>query len=460
MKSRLVIILFVLVCSYILVNTFEKWHKNVFKWDQSGYQLHLPAVLIYHDIEKLGFYSYIDSVYQPSGEYKNYCIYTLDNGNRINRYSVGPAIHQLPFFLIAHFINTHWLSYPADGYSLPYEWAAILSNVFWVLLGLLAIRKLLLQYFTDDITAITLLTIAFGTNIYCYTAFSAGGAHGYSFFHCALIILLTGKLYSTNKKYYLFYLAIVAGLISITRPVNLLMLLIPLLWGVHNRTALMLRVQFFMQNLKNIGIATLVFIITIMPQLGLWKYVTGQWYYDGYPNEGFIWTEPRIWKGLFSFQKGWLIYTPVCLFALLGIYSMRRQLKQYAPAIIIFIALFIYVTYSWWNWWYGGSYSSRPMADILAVLSLPLAAFITSINNKSFLKKIIYSIMGLLVALNMFQSYQFHKSIIHPERMTAKHYWRHFFSTATPTEEAEQYLLPSKEYYSEMNERYNKVNGK
>ena len=377
MKSRLVIILFVLVCSYIITNTFQKWHKNIFKWDQSGYQLHLPAVLIYNDIEKLGFYSYIDSVYQPSGEYKNYCIYTLDNGNRINRYSVGPAIHQLPFFLIAHFVNTQWLSYPADGYSLPYECSTLLSNLFWVVVGLYVLGRFLLQYFTDTIAAAVVLIIAFGTNLYYYTAFNAGGTHGISFFHVAMLMLFTSKLYSSNDKRYFYLLGFVAGLISITRPVNLLALLIPLLWGINNRTALKQQVQFLRQNLLHIAGAMALFVIVLMPQIGLWKYVTGQWYYDGYPNEGFIWTEPRIWQGLFSFQKGWLIYAPINMFALLGIYSMCRQLKQYIPATIIFIVAFIYVVYSWWNWWYGGCFGSRPMVHILAVFSVPLAALIT-----------------------------------------------------------------------------------
>ncbi len=457
MKSRLVIILFVLVCSYIITNTFQKWHKYVFKWDQSGYQLHLPAVLIYNDIEKLGFYSYIDSVYQPSGEYKNYCIYTLDNGNRINRYSVGPAIHQLPFFLIAHFINTQLLSYPADGYSQPYEWVAILSNLFWVVVGLGVLRRFLLQYFTDSITAVVLLIIAFGTNLY-NTGYNVAGTHGISFFHVAMLMLFTSKLYSSNDKRYFYILGFVAGLISITRPVNLLALLIPLLWGINSQEALKQRLHFLKRNILYIGGALLLFVIVLMPQIGLWKYVTGNWYYDGYPNEGFIWTEPRTWKGLFSFQKGWLIYTPVNLFALLGIYSMRRQLKQHIPAIIIFIAAFIYVTYSWWNWWYGGCFGSRPMIDILPVLSLPLAAFIHNVNNRILLKVLFTCIFSLLIVLNIFQNYQYSKGIIHFERMSARYYLRMFFRTTAPTTEDEQYLMSQEEYYSEMKNRYDKVN--
>src|SRR5690606_31154807 len=156
---------------YIISNTVRKWNGWVFTYDKSGYHLHLPAAIIYKDITKLEFYTYIDDVYKPSGSERNYCINQLHNGNRINRYNIGVALHELPCFLAAHFINTTFLGYAADGYSKPYQWGTLLSNLFWVALGLFALRKFLLRHFNDTVTALTLLAIAFGTNLYYYVAF-------------------------------------------------------------------------------------------------------------------------------------------------------------------------------------------------------------------------------------------------------------------------------------------------
>lgn len=457
-RSGIIIGIFAVVCIYISLNTQRQWNGWMYKFDRSGYHLYLPAAFIYNDVQQLGFYSYIDDVYEPSGQYRNYCIYEVDNGNRINRYNIGVAVHEAPFFLLAHYINTTWLHYAADGYSLPYEWATIIANLLWTLTGLWALRKLLLQYFTDNITAITLVGIVFGTNIYYHTIFSPGGAHCYAFSHVALIILFTDKLYTTGKTRNFYFIAASLGLLCITRPVNIIVAIIPLLWAVNNKQALQQRLLFFKQNIIKILPAIVLFIAILMIQLGWWKYVTGNWYYDGYADEGFIWTEPAVWKGLFSFRKGWLIYAPMSIFALAGIYFMKDRFRAMIPVTVILLVLFIYVTYSWWNWWYGGSFGSRPMTDITPLLALPMACFVQYLytTRHSVVKVIVTTFMVLFTALQIFQSYQAARNVIHYDRTTAAYYFRMFFRTTAPTEEDEQLLCPVKDLYNEMNERQRK----
>lgn len=458
MKSRIVIFLFLFVSVFIISNTSSNWNGWVYTWDRSGYHLHLPSTFIYQDIKKLEFYSHIDEVYRPSGDHKNYCIYPLKNGNRVNRYNVGVAILESPFFLLTHFINTTFIKQAADGYSYPYQWGTILSSLFWTIMGLWALRNLLLRYFNDATTAITLLVIAFGTNLYHYVVFSGGMSHSYSFFHFALVMLWTDSLYRTSAKKYIYALAFLMGLIAITRSSNLLVLLIPLLWGVNNKSGLLDRWTFLKENIKHILPAILLFVLAASPQLAYWKYVTGNWTYNGYVDEGFVWTEPRIWKGLFSFQKGWFVYTPVAIFAVWGIYIMRKTLSQHIPAIVIFMTINIYVIFSWWNWWYGGSLGCRPLVEAMAIMALPLAAFIQQLlANKSIILKILCGlILIFFITLNMFQSYQLSKNIIHWDRMTRAYYIRTFFKTYA-TAEDEKYLLSDKEYYAESQKRIDGV---
>jgi len=462
MKSRISIILFILVCSLVIVNGRKDWENNIFIWDKSGYHLHLPAAIIYKDIKHLAFYSYIDEVYQPTGLYfKNFCIYDLENGNRIDRYNIGVAVHELPFFLVAHAINKFWLSYPQDGYSLPYQWGGIISNMFWVVLGLFALRRLLLRYFGDGVTAMTLLCIAFGTNLYMYVAFTPAMAHTYAFFQFSFILLFTDGLYRTGKKQYFYLLAFFFGLIAITRTSNLLVGIIPLLWGINSMTAAKERMQFLGRNALHIAGAAVVFICVAMIQLGYWKYITGHWFYDGYFGEGFIWTEPMILKGLLGFRKGWFIYTPIAVFMLAGIFFMSKTTtRTLQPAVAVFMVFNIYVVFCWWNWWYGGSFSARALIESLTILSLPLASLLEQLRKRSKpLRVTIGTVLVILIALNLFQSYQYKKNILYWDNMTKAYYFKVFLKTKKP-EGADKLLLTMEEVEKEQDRRKALLSGK
>lgn len=461
MKSRLIILLFTVVSFFIICNTSKDWKWWVFKWDKSGYHLYLPALFIYNDIAKLEFYKYIDEAYKPSGDMKEYGLTSFANGSKANKYSIGVAVHELPFFLAAHYINIHIIHYPVDGYSDPYQWGAFISNLCWVVAGLLLLRGFLRRHFSDTVTAITLLAIAFGTNLYHYVVFSPGMAHGYLFFDFALLMLCTDRLYSTGHRKYFYLLGLALGLVAITRVSDLVVVLIPLLWGLSNTPAVKQRLNFLKDNALHIIGAGLVFLSVAMIQVAYWKYVTNEWIYDGYINEGFAWADSAIWKGLFSFRKGWFVYTPLAVFMIWGIYSMRRRFRQHIPAIIVFLVVNIYVIFSWWNWWYGGSFGARPMVETYAVLSLPLAAFTEQLilGRRRLLQAAAGVLLPLLIALNMFQSYQSYKNVIHWDGMTRAYYFRVFLKTKE-TEEDKQYLMTDGEKFDENKRRLDNVSGK
>ena len=57
----------------------------------------------------------------------------------------------------------------------------MLSSLFWVMMGLFVLRRLLLRYFTPSATAITLVLIGLGTNLFFYTVHEGPMSHGYNF---------------------------------------------------------------------------------------------------------------------------------------------------------------------------------------------------------------------------------------------------------------------------------------
>lgn len=458
MKSRLVILIFAAVSFYITCNMHRNWTWWVFKSDKSGYHLYLPALFIFNDLAKLEFYGYIDAGYAPTGEHKEYELNPLEGGNKANKYPIGVAVHETPFFLAAHAFTLMYGFFPPDGYSKPYEWGAIISNLFWAVCGLFAARSLLRRYFSDTVTAITLLAIAFGTNLYYYVVFSPGMAHAYLFFDLALVMLFTERLFSTCRAKYFYLLGLALGLTAITRPADLVVGVVPLLWGLTSIKAVKQRFSFLLGNLRHVAGACFVFACIAALQIAYWKYVTNEWIYDGYIDEGFIWTAPAIIEGLFGFRKGWFIYTPLAVFAVWGIYSMRKRFARYIPAIAVFMVVNIYIIFCWWNWWYGGGFGARPLTESWAILSLPLATFIQQVteNRHRILKYLAGAVLILLCALNMFQSYQANKNVIHWDGMTREYYFRVFLKVH-PKEEDKALLLSDEEKMLETARRMDQL---
>lgn len=460
MKSRIVIYLFILVSCFIIFNTAGRWKGWVFKYDKSGYHVYLPSIFIYNDVTDLDFYKEIDEYYRPADDIKYYGFNKVENGNKVNKYSIGVAVFETPFFLAAHALNKIIFKERPDGYSTPYQFGAVFSNLFWAVMGLFVLRRLLRRYFSDTITAITLLLIAFGTNYYNYVVFFPGMTHTYSFTLFAFVLLQTDNLYTRNKLNSFYWLAAALGLIVITRSTNLLVGLIPLLWGVNSLSKLSERGLFFIKNIKYIIGSTIIFLAVAMIQMSYWKYVAGQWFYDGYINEGFIWTEPAIRKGLFGFQKGWFIYTPMALFAIAGLYSMRNRFKEHIPAIAIFMTINIYVIFCWWNWWYGGCFSSRPMVESMGILAMPLAAFMEQVSKKRiFIIIPIALICTFFIFLNMFQSYQSYNTTIHWDRMSRIYYFKVFLKTHA-SEDDRLYLMSEHDFYEQSLHRQEQVTDK
>ena len=334
MRSRLLILLFAIVFIYIMFNR-EAYKSNMYQWDVSGYYLYLPATFIYHDIGSLQFYPTVNKKYRLCNEGNMYGIFDEPGGKRNNKYAIGTCLFELPFFLIAHAYCVTTNAYPADGFSAPYQFAGILSTVFWVCSGLFLLSIFLKKYFSENLTAFTILCIAFGTNIYCYTVFTPGMSHPYGFFLFAGVLYCTDALYRTEQRKYIYLLCALLGMVIITRPSNIVVAVIPLFWEVHNKQSLQERFRFFGKRAKDISISVLIFFLLSLLQICYWKYTTGHWIHYSYVGEGFNFLRPHIIDGLFSYRKGWFLYTPVALVCMMGLYAMWQANKKTTPVICV-----------------------------------------------------------------------------------------------------------------------------
>lgn len=397
-------------------------HQNQYTFDKGGYYLYLPAVFIYHDLRDLSFFPKVDSL----TKYSMGLAPSLHpvNGHRLIKYPPGVAIMQLPLFLVVHTLCLMGLD-AVDGFSPPYQLAVILSTILWAARGLACLRRFLALRFSDAVVAITLACIAFGTNLYTYCAFDSGMSHPYSFALFAAILHASDSAFNQSKLTTVraVLLGILFGMVFLVRPVNLVVGIIPLAFIAFNWQKLKSTAQVY----RFLVFSAVAFACLVCVQLRYWHYISGQWFIYPYIGEYFNFSHPHILNGLFSYRKGWFLYTPLAVVCIIGCVYIWKDQKKLAVALLIYLAITFLVVFSWSQWWYGGAFSNRALIETLAILSLPLAAIINHFYRATILKKIsFFSLITALVLLNLFQSYQYSMGIIHWDRMTKEAYWNVF----------------------------------
>ena len=442
MKSKIAVLLYAIISFYIFFNR-EEYRQIPFRSDPSGYYLYLPATFIYHDVEKLGFCPGVNKLYSLNRDYDFYGTTDQPGGKKLIKYAIGTSVFELPFFLIARLYCSIDRTCQDDGYSTPFTVAGYWGCFLWVSFGLYLLSLVLKKYFTDGVVAFTILCVAFGTNLYYYSSFDPAYSHPYSFVAVSLVLYFTERWFSTFKLKYMAWLGIALGLVIITRPVNIAVAIIPLLWQVYNFESLKARGRLFFQKKLQVAIAILLYLMVCFIQMGYWKAITGHWIYYSYVGEHFNFLKPMIWKGLFSFRKGWFVYTPIAFLAFTGFYFLWKKDKKLAVAPLVFFAVIIYIVFSWEQWWYGGGFGCRPLIDVLPIVALPLAAFIGYVFSigKVTLKIAALAVIFFCIALNIFQTYQYSLAYIPWDRATGDYYWYIFGKTRFDPAKGEGFLL-------------------
>lgn len=423
--SKIIIGVLIVVCSWY-GNNLDTWGRNkVIDNDVISYYAYLPAAIIFQDLN----FSFVKTL-PPDFEGKIW-LGTAPNGKPILRMTMGLAILWIPFFLMAHLL-AHLIGESTLGYSWPYSFSIFVAAIFYLFVGLIFLRKILQKYFNDWVVGITLALIVLGTNLMYYVIYEPGMSHLFSFSLITVFLYSTMKWIDKPTRFLSICMGLLAGLIVLIRPVNGLVLIFPLLIKVGSFGELKNRI---MANLSNIVLAGVFAFLIIIPQLMYWKSQTGHFIFNSYMESGkFYFLDPNIINGLFSFRKGWLIYTPLMFLALAGLIYLPKYIEGLRLSIVLFLLLFVYVIFSWWCWWYGGSYGSRPMIETYGVLAIPLAAFLAHISKLPLLKRSVLGIiLVILLVLNQIQMGQYRTSLLHWDSMTKEAYFSIFLKKNWPS---------------------------
>jgi len=413
-SKTIVLLIIGVLCISALHKQTKGTSLNNINWDGYGYYLYLPALFIYKDCQKYEFVRDHMSQYKVSDS--DYQLIRYADDKKYPRYNIGLSLIWTPFFLTANFIASSIYKIPQDSLSAPYQWSIIICHLLFIVLGFVYLRKFLLNLYNDKVVGVSLFLLALATNLYYYTSSEIALTHSYLFSLLACFLFQFYQYKETETKKSLIWSCLLFGLMVLIRSSELLLIIIPFFYKLNRQS---FKSNFFL--CLKLGLTAIAFIFF---QLLFYKVTTGTWLRNGYGDRSFDLLDPHIIEGLLSYARGWLVYTPLMLFVLLGIPTLLKIQRNWFLPILICLLANIYILFSWDIWWYGDTFGSRPMVQHYAYLSIPLAAFISWLQEKS---KVVKYPMFLLLAftlfLNLFQTWQYDNRILPLGMINKEYYW-------------------------------------
>ena len=393
--------------------------------DGIGYYDYLPATFIYHDLHRI----------HDTSAQKNARIAELigtyvktENGNWVNKYAVGTAVLQLPFFLFTH-INQNNNLEGKPGYQLPYQKSVFYAALFYLFAALVFVYLLLSTYqISPWIIGFIQLFLALATNLTHYANVEASFSHVYSLFAITAFLYFARKFFLENQNSAFLWASFFFGLILILRPVNLLILAaLPFISGSYEnmKAGFVYLYKRWFITFIGVGIVALfAFFLSF-----IWYIQCEQWFLNTYQNEdGFDFLNPQIFNILFSYKKGLFVYTPILFASFFATYIWIKNRQFYALFTWLgFFVLLTYVLSSWWSWYYGCGYGLRAYIDYYALFFIPIALLVQAANKWLRATWVVFGFACLY--LNLVQTYQYKEYILHWIDMDKAGYWKVFGKT-------------------------------
>ena len=392
--------------------------------DGKGYYAYLPATFIYHDFT-FDFTKKTESKYYPQN---NRCDFRgVIDGSYINKYFVGTALLWLPFFLAAHFVSLV-SGLPADGYAPIYQYAILFAAIFYLWLGLLYLRKLLLTFnFNEVKISLIQILIVFATPVIFFTIHNPDYTHLYSFTLITVFIYYVKKHIEGNQNKYLIGSFITLGLIVLLRPINgMVVFALPFIAG--NWKKLWNSIIYAFREWKGLAIGMISFLLILIIQCTFYYLQTGHWFVWSHVDERFYFQHPHFIDALISYKKGLFVYTPITFLALLGFITLLRKSIFEGMSLLIFLILVVYAISSWQCWWYGMAFSLRPMTEFMPFFAI-LLGFSFQLKMGSLLRITYGMALTFTICYNTIQLFQYTHYILHWDSMSKDNFWKVFLRT-------------------------------
>jgi hypothetical protein len=361
-----------------------------------------------------GYYQYLPHLFLMNKEEMKQMRWAKPYGDdiRLNVFTCGVAIMQLPFFLIAHEVSK-FLEMESNGYNPVYFMSVLFAAIFYVYTGLYYLFKLLSRLFTRRTAFLTAILVFLATNLFYYTVMGPGLSHAYSFCLIAMYIYYVPGFYKNPGIRSTLKMILPLALAVLIRPTTIVAGFYFLLYDVVSFRAFGQRLLFLFRRWYLLLLMLIAGFIVFIPQMAYWHLVTGKWFVYSYQSEGFSNAlSPRIFTVLFGARNGWYLYTPLMLLATGGLFYLVYRCRYSAPAILLIMILIVYINSSWWLPTFSASAGYRTLIEYIPFMAIPLAFIVErTYTNKKRTSWILTTVLILFIIYNILFSYKYETNL-------------------------------------------------
>jgi hypothetical protein len=376
--------------------------------DGVGYYAYARAPLIQHNLDFTADYQQANASFrenrldkngQPTAEFRT------RTGHLENHFTVGPAILWAPFLLVAHagvlLARAMGSAIPADGFSTPYRIAMALATALYGFLGLLISFRLARKYVADTWALLATLAIWWASSLPVYMYFNPSWSHAHSAFVVALFLWYWHETRDSRTLKQWIVLGAIAGLMLDVYYANVMLFAILPFEAVREYSAAVRKATPGTPSVSQLLVRHTAFAVTLLlcmlPTFIAHRIIYGSIFETGYITiRDWFWGSPYLLSVLFSANHGLLSWTPVLLFALIGLVAFWRSVPRVGGAFLIAVIAFYYFIASYPDWAGISSYGSRFFVSLTPLFVLGLAVFLDRFT------RIFRSTRAALVAASIF----------------------------------------------------------
>jgi hypothetical protein len=377
--ERLLLVLFLL--SLPLLNP---WVRG----DGVGYYAFARAPLIQHNLDFTPDYQQanasfrenrLDKNNQPTPEFRT------RTGHLENHFTVGPAMLWAPFLLVAHagvlLARSLGSAIPADGFSTPYCIAMALGTALCGFLALLISFRIARKYVDERWALLATLAIWWASSLPVYMYFNPSWSHTHSAFVVALFLWYWDKTRDSRTLLQWMLLGALGGLMLDVYYANVMVFVILLIEALRDYAA---AIRMATPNTPSVGqllarhlVFAVALLICLLPTFIAHRIIYGGMFESGYVSlNHWNWTSPNLFSVLFSTEHGLISWTPILLFALIGLFAFWRSVPRAGFAFLGATVGFYYFIASYPDWAGISSYGNRFFVSLTPFFILGLAVFL------------------------------------------------------------------------------------
>lgn len=366
LPALLAVYLFTLIGLDVLSMRTGRSGGELINGDAKGYYAWLRSIALDHDVD---FRNDFALIYPPERAPETRVL--TPRGLVPDKYPIGMAIVEVPGFLVGH-IAAKSLGYAADGVSAPYQLAVVVWLQLLCIASFAALWVALVRLGAQrDIATLVIASALLATNLLQYLARPAlAHGPGVAMLNLAFLLMVTARgARDENRR--MFGVGALLGLALIIRPSNL---------GVAPFFVLFL-VDSFAHWKGHIGRLLLGAAPMIAIHLGSMWALWGSVRVSGYGDEGFTAGWTGIVGTLLSSRHGLFVYHPWYLIMLaISVLALRSpSTRRAATGALLSFAAFACINGLWWCWWFGDSFGNRAFIELIPVLVVPAALWLSGL---------------------------------------------------------------------------------